>query len=145
MRLSTMDGDADLIPWGPDLELGIPEIDAQHRALVDLANRLYDELKTAKRGEQARRAVAELFAYSATHFADEEAFFSRFNLPSMEDHMSAHAAFAARSVEFEDRLASGSPADTVEILGFLESWIRRHIARDDRELVRIARRAGFGD
>jgi len=140
-----MDGEADFIPWGPDLELGIPEIDAQHRTLVDLANRLYGDLRRAKRGEQARRAVAELFAYSATHFADEEAFFSRFNFPRLEDHRAAHAAFTARAAEFEDRLASGSPADTVEILGLLKSWIRRHIAREDRELVRIARRAGLGD
>jgi hemerythrin len=130
----------DWITWGPELELGIPEIDAQHKALVDLANRLHCELMTDKSGQQTRRAIAELFAYSATHFADEEAYFARFNLPGIEDHAATHASFVARAVEFEERLVSSAPADNAELLRFLQAWIRRHIARDDRELLRIARR-----
>jgi hemerythrin-like metal-binding protein len=133
--------EADFIPWGPELELGIPELDSQHRTLVGLANRLFASLKQEKQGEKAALAIAELFAYSATHFADEEAFFSQFNFPSLEKHSASHAAFVARASEFEERLASGSPADTAEILGFLQAWIKRHIALDDRELARIARQA----
>jgi hemerythrin len=131
----------ELIPWGPDLEIGIPEIDEQHRVLVDLANRLHEELKTDKRGVESQKAVAGLFAYSATHFADEEAYFSKFNFPSFPAHAASHAAFMARAAELEERLGSGSPAETEEVLSFLVSWIRRHIAREDRELARIARRA----
>lgn len=131
----------DLIRWGPDLELGIPEIDAQHRTLVDLANRLHVELMKSKTGADTRRAVAELFAYSSTHFADEEAYFARYNFASQAEHVASHAAFVARAVEFEERLASGDPAQTVEILAFLKSWIKRHIGRDDRELARVARLA----
>jgi hemerythrin-like metal-binding protein len=140
--LRAMPSNATLIEWGPELELGIPLLDAQHRSLIDLANRLFEELKRDKAGEEARRAVAELFAYSATHFADEEAFFERFNFPSRDRHASSHEAFIARAAEFEDRLTAGSPAETAELLAFLQSWIRRHIAREDRELVRVARRAG---
>lgn len=135
--------DTELIRWGSDLELGIPELDSQHRNLVDLANRLYAECQGGTRGQEAKRAVAELFAYSATHFADEEAFFARFNFPSLGKHTESHAAFMARAVDFEDRLAAGSPAEAAELLGFLQSWIRRHIGSEDRELVRIARRAGL--
>jgi len=131
----------DWIPWGPDLELGIPEIDAQHRSLVDLANKLHAQLMNGESGDETRNSVAELFAYSATHFADEEAYFSRFNLPGIADHAAAHASFVARALEFEERLASKAPADNSELLRFLQTWIRRHISRDDRELVRIARRA----
>jgi hemerythrin-like metal-binding protein len=137
--------EAEFIQWGPDLELGIPLLDAQHRSLVSLANRLYLEHKKGKRGMEAKRAVSELFAYSNTHFGDEEAFFARFNLPSMGQHALAHSAFIARASEFEERLSSGTPAEAAELLGFLESWIKRHIGRDDRELVRIARRVGLGD
>lgn len=132
----------ELIRWGPELELGIPSVDEQHRRLVGLANRLFAELKRGGRGEEARRAIAELFAYSATHFADEEGYFSAFNLPGLAEHAEAHAAFIARAAELEDRLIRGAPAETAELLAFLESWIRRHIAREDRELIRIARRAG---
>jgi hemerythrin len=132
-----------LIQWGPDLELGIPEIDTQHRTLVELANRLHAELMRSKSGGETRRAVAELFAYSAIHFADEEAFFLRYNFPSLPSHLASHAAFMARAVEFEERLASGEPAETSEVLAFLQSWIKHHIGRDDRELVRVARQIGL--
>jgi hemerythrin len=130
------------IEWGPNLELGLAEIDAQHATLVDLANRLYEELRKSAEGEGARRAVAELFAYSATHFADEEAYFSRFNFASLERHKKSHETFMARASDFEERLASGRPADCAEILAFLKQWIVRHIGREDRDLARIARRSG---
>jgi hemerythrin len=132
----------DFIRWGPDLELGIPELDAQHRKLVDLSNRLYSEHWKEAQGEGEKAAIAELFSYAATHFADEEKYFSAYNFPSLEKHKSAHAWFIARAIEFEERLALGSPAQAAELLVFLESWIKRHIQRDDRELVRIARRIG---
>jgi hemerythrin len=133
--------DKGLIAWGPDLELGLPEIDAQHKSLVDLANRLHSALMKSKNGEETARAVAELFAYSATHFADEETYFARYNIASLTEHAASHAAFTERSVEFEERLASGDPAQTAEILAYLVSWIKHHIGREDRELIRIARLA----
>jgi hemerythrin len=132
--------DKDLVQWGPALELGISEIDAQHRSLVNLANKLHSALMKGKAEGEARSAVAELFAYSATHFADEEAYFVRYNVPNLDEHVAAHAAFVARAIEFEERLASGDPAQTAEMLGFLKAWIKRHIGREDRELVRVARR-----
>jgi hemerythrin len=127
------------ISWGPDLELGIPILDEQHRSLVDLANKLFEAVRKDKASEEARAAIARLFAYSATHFADEEAYFQRYNFPSQDRHAATHAAFIARASEFEERLASGSPVDASEILEFLRGWIRRHIAREDRELARLAR------
>jgi hemerythrin len=130
---------ASLIRWGPDLELGIEELDAQHRSLVDLANRLFSELAKSKGGSVARRAVAELFAYSATHFAEEEEYFARFNFASVDKHKQSHAAFMARASEFEERLSAGNPADADEILAFLREWIIKHIGREDRELARVAR------
>lgn len=132
------------IEWTNALELGIPEIDRQHRSLVDLANRLFEELKDGKPTEGAAKAVAELFAYSATHFADEEAYFARFNLPDYEKHAETHRSFIARVSDFEDRLHSGDPARVGELLAFTEGWIKRHIAREDRALVRIALRRERG-
>jgi hemerythrin len=130
---------ASLIQWGPDLELGIEELDAQHRSLVDLANRLFSELAKSKSGDETRRAVAELFAYSATHFAEEKEYFARFNFASVDRHKRSHEAFMARASEFEERLTTGNPADADEILAFLKEWIVKHIGREDRELARVAR------
>jgi hemerythrin len=128
------------IEWGPALELGIPDIDKQHKVLVSLANDLVAELEKSKGGETAKRAVAELFAYSATHFADEEAYLRQYNFPSFDEHQRNHEAFSARAHYFEERLISGAPAETAEILGFIKMWIMKHIGRDDRDLVRIALR-----
>jgi hemerythrin len=137
-----MDHNRDFIEWNCDFELGIPELDAQHKTLVDLANRLHAEIMKGSGRDEARRAISELFAYSATHFSDEEAYFQRFNFPSLERHSGEHASFTAQALDFEQRLASGDPAKADEILLFLKSWIRIHIQNDDRELVRIARKAG---
>jgi hemerythrin len=129
------------IKWGPALELGIPELDTQHRTLVDIANRLFEALREGPRGNEASLAVEELFAYSALHFADEEAYFSRFNFPSLDRHRLSHQKFMDRTAEFQRRVASGSPTEIEEILYFLETWITRHVGIEDRELVRMAHQA----
>ena len=128
------------IEWTSALELGLPEIYRQHRSLVDLANRLFEALKDGRPTEDAAKAVAELFAYAATHFADEEAYFARFNLPDYARHAETHRSFMARVSDFEDRLHSGNPARLSELLAFTEGWIKRHIGREDRSLARIALR-----
>jgi hemerythrin-like metal-binding protein len=132
------------IEWKDGWSIGISEIDAQHRRLVDLANRLFEALRVGDPAEGPERAVAELFAYSATHFADEEAYFARFSPKGYEQHVESHKAFMSKVADFEERLASGDPARIGELLAFLETWIRRHIAKEDRSLARLANRGTRG-
>ena len=127
-----------LIQWGPALELGIPEIDRQHKSIIDLANVLFDELSIDAHSERARKAVAELFAYSLTHFADEEAYFERFNFPDTSKHKKSHMAFMAEISFFEEQIASDKTLNIEEMLVFLKNWIERHIGGEDRKLLRMA-------
>ena len=67
------------MPWTAELELGLPEIDDQHRQLVALTNALHDELSKATPDRAAIGHILEgLVDYTVNHFVLEEELFARF-------------------------------------------------------------------
>ena len=121
------------IEWTSGLSLGIPDIDAQHRFLLDLINRL-DGL-ASEGGDRASlgQIVRELDAYAKQHFALEEERFKRFAYPEARAHKAEHDAFIAKVDEFELAFAIGKAEISEEILNYLRTWLTRHIAFSDKK------------
>ena len=65
--------DKDYIPWSEDLSVGLEEIDEQHKILINLINRLFNEA-ILKRADKALISdiLDELIQYTIVHFAVEE-------------------------------------------------------------------------
>ena len=124
------------IDWTESLSVGLPDIDAQHRRLIGLINRL-DEARRLPGRESAREALAELGAYAAVHFAAEEGLFEACAYPGARAHKEEHRAFVARIGGLSAGLASPGAGDegeaAEEILSYLKTWLTRHIAFSDRK------------
>ena len=78
------------IKWSKELELGIPEIDEQHKKLIDLINLFYTEPEESKKVE---RFLTELEDYINYHFSYEEAFMEKIGFPELPTHRKAHSMF----------------------------------------------------
>ena len=128
-----------LIEWSKALELGIEELDAQHRRLVDLANGLHASIVDGSGQHVVKRCLEELLEYAWLHFGDEERFFQAFNSPNLERHRDGHSEFLRAIEEFGARLDSDGEGLESDVMIFLRSWVARHIGHDDRELVRFAK------
>ena len=61
-----------LIDWNDELEMGIHEIDEQHRMLVDILNKFYDAIRHHKGTQTAGGILERLADYTRIHFAVEE-------------------------------------------------------------------------
>lgn len=128
-----------LIEWPGNLELGIPRIDAQHRILVAIINRLYVHLSRGMSEGDLDGIIDELSAYAEMHFEDEMQYFREYNFPSAKAHEEEHAKFVRIVEDCRTRIAGGDRATATELMYFLASWLSKHIGREDHELVRIAR------
>jgi hemerythrin len=125
--------------WTDSLELGIEEIDGQHRELFRRGERLYHALK------QGEPAAAELMMASfrdfvLSHFEFEERWMLRAQFPQLTPHREAHRDFTDRlhrvSGEYRRHGPSAEVAETLRL--WLESWLREHISGEDRVLGRWA-------
>jgi hemerythrin-like metal-binding protein len=127
------------IAWSEDLRVGIPELDDQHRQLVELAARF----ASAARGGQGRRMSGEILAslesYAATHFAAEEAFMERCGYPQLERHRRQHGQLIAKLTELRQRHQAGQRI-TGRVAELLRYWVHHHIAAVDRDIGDHARR-----
>ncbi len=125
--------------WSSSLELGIEEIDEQHRELFRRGERLYHAMR------QGEPAGAELMLASfrdfvLSHFEFEERWMRRAEFPALDGHREQHRDFADRlhrvTGEYRRHGPTAAVADTLHV--WLEAWLRDHIGGDDRMLGRWA-------
>ncbi|MEQ9364275.1 MAG: bacteriohemerythrin [Leptospirales bacterium] len=125
-----------MIAWGPKYELGIAKVDAQHRVLVMLINRL-ETLREA--GAAAQRDLEEILKhldqYVRTHFADEERMLDDLSYTEISEHIEEHRAFEARIAQIRTDLESGRPDVLDNLVEFLGGWLTGHILENDRGYV----------
>ena len=126
-----------LFYWNPQLETGNARVDAQHKHLFDLTNRLADSVAGDGRLPEVPALVSELMAYAAEHFCDEEKLFCKADISdeAKEQHICAHRSFVARVSEIAAKSDLGQAEIVGEFLEFLVNWLVGHIMQMDRELV----------
>lgn len=118
--------------WSPALELGIGEIDRQHRWLVDTTNRLHEEVAGQRPSHDlVGKLLGSLSEYAVEHFITEELLFERHGYPQAEAHHNEHSHFVKAVREWERRHATGERLGP-EILEFLKGWLSYHILKSDR-------------
>jgi len=79
----------ELAEWSSKIEVGLPEIDAQHRQLFELAATFAGD------GEQIRvlKSLAMLTEYVKVHLREEEEMMAACRYPGLEAHKRLHAEF----------------------------------------------------
>lgn len=127
--------------WNDSLNTGVEQIDAQHRHLVVLINRLYDEF-TASSAVDCAPYLEELEEYVRLHFSDEEALLESADLPEegKARHREAHRVFETGLERFVSRYRADSAMLSMELLAWLRDWLLLHIGGADRIYVRKAAR-----
>ena len=116
--------------WSADFESGLADIDAQHRYIFALLQRL-----SALKGDVAqgskRYFVEELRSYAQCHFECEERLMVAYNYPEIAHHVEEHAKLL-----FElKRRNSSIDVEPQTLSLFLCDWIMGHTLMEDRQLA----------
>ena len=131
-----------LIEWSDALEMGVTQVDAEHRRLVDVLNRLHAAMLEGRGRARLATAFEELVEYTNTHFASEERLMEQHAYPGLAEHRHAHAALAAQTVEMKAQFEDGYASIGLEVLFFLKQWLTKHILKVDRQYVEYLRGRG---
>lgn len=120
--------------WTPELAVGVEEIDAQHRALIERVNHLVDACSAGKCADETAPLLAFLREYVDSHFAAEEDLMERCAFPEREAHRREHREFCQRLDALAAGLATGGEQPQIELEEMIIDWLFDHICIRDRAL-----------
>jgi hemerythrin len=120
--------------WLPVYSVNLPPIDAQHKRLFDLINRLHDEIVIKKSSfEVIGEALEELIQYTKTHFELEERFLASMQYPEIARHKAKHDAFTSQVMKLQQDFAAGKITVAAELMNLMRHWLTNHILKTDKQ------------
>ncbi len=125
--------------WSRHFETGLPLVDKQHRALVDMINQAAPHL--AMNDAVAKRSVGTLLdnltRYAQVHFQDEEQLMAQHKMAPayLRQHHQAHQAFVDEVSAMRRQYEQEGTVTGTELLRFLSSWLSFHILLEDQRMA----------
>ena len=132
-----------LVQWKEDYCIGVEKIDAQHKSLVDLINKLDADLNSQDVNKfKAFQPAAKLAVkYVQTHFAAEEELMALHGYPELAHQKKRHTEFIKRILEDTSRFDRGDEHAPKSFLKYLSEWLMTHIADEDAKIGIFLRRS----
>jgi hemerythrin len=118
--------------WDDKFSVGVAEIDAQHKSLIQMVNEFYNGIKSDDK-KALGKLLTSLIEYTVHHFATEEKYMKKFNYPGAAAHMKEHKLFTEKASDVKKRFESGELVLSVEVTNFVKDWIIKHISGTDKK------------
>jgi diguanylate cyclase (GGDEF)-like protein/hemerythrin-like metal-binding protein len=126
-------GSALRLAWQEAYECGDETIDAEHRELFELANRLIDASVEGGKGDAGLLAALDaLLAHAGRHFADEEAILERLRYSDLELHRRAHKGLLRRAAWLREHAQTGEASLGTLVEFLAQDVVARHMLTLDR-------------
>lgn len=122
------------LEWNANYATGIPEIDAQHSYLFELANRFIRGLNSLPDPVAQRQLLAELTSYTQRHFTFEEKCMEEASYPHLAEHHASHQRLRVQLARFASEVESGR-LEPREFAQFLRNWLKLHVLREDMRYI----------
>ncbi len=119
--------------WKDEYELGLPHIDLQHTMIVNMMNELFIDLGSRQAPVTIRKTLDKLLLYVEEHFATEEEAMRASGYPDIDAHLLEHEKFRADVERLTERHRQNETIAASEMIEFLKSWLRNHIAEVDKK------------
>lgn len=123
-----------LIEWRDEFRVGVPDVDHEHRELIDLINRLYE----ATRGDDASITVpdflGEIYATISAHFALEEKIMRERKYDEYKEHKSDHEDLLDELRDIMDDYEENAYFNDEEFSEHVKNWFTEHFKTRDARL-----------
>lgn len=85
-----MDSPLPLLHWSDSLSLGIPELDRERIAFLEMINSLNRALLTRASQSEVNHIVLQLIENTEHHFEHEQQLFEQYHYPYLDQHTRVH-------------------------------------------------------
>jgi hemerythrin len=123
-----------LLNWKDEYSVGIAEVDYEHGQLIDLINRLHQELVGADAKVTVPGFFGDLLEGISAHFALEEKFMRNQHYERLGAHKQDHERLLDDLRDIMDAFEASEEIDSVELALRLDTWFTRHFKTHDAML-----------
>jgi hemerythrin len=120
--------------WEESLSIEVPEIDEEHRRLVDLFNILCRSVENGDTNDHIEVAMEELISCTLRHFRHEERLMLKYDYEGLAEHKSEHEELLASAKALQQKLLQEGKRVLSEHIPFLRNWLIGHILAADKIL-----------
>ncbi|NEX17591.1 MAG: hypothetical protein C1943_13430 [Halochromatium sp.] len=117
--------------WDKTLSVDVPEIDQDHRRLLELFNRLAHAVAEAEPQAEIEAIMDELISCTAWHFRHEERLMDKHGVPGRDEHRAEHQDLINSGRALQQQLQQSSRPPSAQEIEFLEHWLTGHIYGTD--------------
>lgn len=121
------------IEWNEQFATGIQEFDDDHKHLVRLLNKAYDDFLLGAPNNCVLDILNELILYAGHHFAAEEEWMIKNSYPKLPEHKEEHDSFTKTVLELQVGFHHGREHISLDVLTFLKRWVKNHILETDAD------------
>lgn len=121
--------------WENIYNVGIEEIDKQHKMFVETLNKLFEAVQNSSSKDKLEIVFKELDGYIKYHFATEEKYFDMFSFDESENHKAKHNDFKNQIAIFKEKIDAGELHYLESLITYLEDWLANHIMEVDKRYV----------
>lgn len=123
-----------LLRWKDSYSVGVEAVDYEHKELIDLINRLYDELTANGTPLAASGFFGDLIKAITAHFALEERFMREHEYSQFAAHKADHERLLDDIACIMDDFERGTATGRGDLTARLDSWFSRHFETHDARL-----------
>jgi hemerythrin len=115
---------------------GVDSVDAQHRQLIAMINRLVIAIESGAEASVIGTALGDLKGYTVTHFSHEEACMARIACPVAKVNELAHRSFISSIEQLAGEFGRTGPTRQLafKLEGSMSSWLKTHIISTDTKM-----------
>ena len=133
--------DPKIVQWTAAFEIGVPEVDAQHRRLIEALGDFLEALRTGGTRERVSELLVFLASYVFEHFDCEEELMRKVGYPGLAAHQREHEGYRRRVRALIAHVRSAEAVLTLPLAAFVSEWIQDHILGSDRQIAAWLRRS----
>jgi len=134
--------------WKDNYELGVPQVDAQHKELFKRVDSFLRVLRSKESWEKKLPELNETLEfmkkYVVEHFRDEEEYQKSIGFPGYEAHKQRHMDMVKYVQEVSKKYEESNFSEDLmqQFGGRLLSWLINHVAAEDQQIGEYARQKG---
>lgn len=123
-----------LISWKRHYSVGVEAVDHEHRELIDLINRLHEELLAGRSDPAVTAFLGDIFRSISAHFALEERFMHEHRYDQFAEHKQAHEQLLEEIREIMDGYEADPEGASNQLSDRLDAWFTLHFRTHDARL-----------
>lgn len=120
-----------LVEWRAEFSVGVPEVDHEHQALIELINTAHAKLGCADNQHLVPDFLGEIHAQVSAHFALEEKLMRELGYDQYEDHKADHERLLDEIRDIMDAYEGRVGFDEKVFGARLGAWFTEHFKTKD--------------